>query len=442
MYIQRRITTIVHGSEFTAMEISAGRKLLTMCIDDFGCDHRFTRLVVPMDKDTNPDDSYCETAYEKGYAFVSYLRAAAGSDEKFDAWLKVYFDTYKWKSVTSIDVLTSFFEFFPLLKGSWDVNSFNASAPCEKYHTGVPATKGNVDNASQLPELVQAYFSEHAAALSTGKTDLLKHPYATEGLSTVPGYELDRWLHQPGYAIYYPPVSEARGLELEAIRLADVWIGYASKTAGAFASPQLLESLEQDFSQAKVWKEWPIYQVLYLLDYFHEHVQQQQNNQAASIATLCIPRECLTPMPSPSLADDAIPIYAKETYTYIHTFLNLITRAFDFGGSNNAEIRLRWSLLVAEAQYEEGYECLTNFSKSQGKIKYTVPVFRALLTAPYLVDEADSSAIGNLPGHIVGRSPGRRLAPILFASIRASLFTGVRHRVKGMIEEEGLYIPE
>ena len=37
----------------------------------------------------NPDDTYNETPYEKGYCFVSYLAHLVGDQSKFDAFLQV-----------------------------------------------------------------------------------------------------------------------------------------------------------------------------------------------------------------------------------------------------------------------------------------------------------------------------------------------------------------
>ena len=45
----------------------------------------------------DPDDTYNETPYEKGFAFVSYLQHLVGDVAKFDDFLKAYVDKYKHK---------------------------------------------------------------------------------------------------------------------------------------------------------------------------------------------------------------------------------------------------------------------------------------------------------------------------------------------------------
>lgn len=43
----------------------------------------------------NPDDTYNETPYEKGYCFVSYLAHLVGDQSKFDAFLQVSVRRYQ-----------------------------------------------------------------------------------------------------------------------------------------------------------------------------------------------------------------------------------------------------------------------------------------------------------------------------------------------------------
>ena len=45
----------------------------------------------------DPDDTYNETPYEKGFAFVSYLCSLVGDTEKFDDFLKAYVAKFQFK---------------------------------------------------------------------------------------------------------------------------------------------------------------------------------------------------------------------------------------------------------------------------------------------------------------------------------------------------------
>lgn len=90
MYAQRRITTEVHGEAFTALEATTGQALLRADVEAYGADSPLTQLRVPLAAGVDPEDTYNETPYEKGFCFVSYLRSLVGSDSEFDAWLKSY----------------------------------------------------------------------------------------------------------------------------------------------------------------------------------------------------------------------------------------------------------------------------------------------------------------------------------------------------------------
>lgn len=55
------------------------------------------RLRVVIEPGVDPDDTYNDTPYEKGYSFVCYLQHLAGSVEEFDDFLKAYVNKYKFK---------------------------------------------------------------------------------------------------------------------------------------------------------------------------------------------------------------------------------------------------------------------------------------------------------------------------------------------------------
>ena len=45
----------------------------------------------------DPEDTYNETPYEKGYCFVSYLQHLVGDVDKFDDFLKAYVAKFQFK---------------------------------------------------------------------------------------------------------------------------------------------------------------------------------------------------------------------------------------------------------------------------------------------------------------------------------------------------------
>ena len=105
---------------FTALETKTGLALLKETIDNQKGDKELTKLRVVIGPGVDPDDTYNEVPYEKGYCFVSYLRNAVGSDEEFDGWLKAYVDKFAFACVTANDMLEHFLAHFPKLRDEGD----------------------------------------------------------------------------------------------------------------------------------------------------------------------------------------------------------------------------------------------------------------------------------------------------------------------------------
>jgi len=159
MYAQRRITTLVHGEAFTALEADIGITLLKEEIDAAGHEDPLTKLQTPLAKGVDPDDTYNQTPYEKGYCLLAYvlpcsvavwglvvvcglfsffgivewsllcftcvavrcvalhryLRSLVGSDDEFDAFMREWSQGHKFQCVTSTMMFNFFFKKFPHL---------------------------------------------------------------------------------------------------------------------------------------------------------------------------------------------------------------------------------------------------------------------------------------------------------------------------------------
>ncbi|XP_068930663.1 aminopeptidase B [Petaurus breviceps papuanus] len=161
MYAQRRISTILFGPAYTCLEAATGRALLRQHMDITGEDHPLNKLRVKIEPGVDPDDTYNETPYEKGFCFVSYLAHLVGDQDKFDNFLKAYVNEFKFQSILADDFLEFYLEYFPELK------------------------KKRVDS--------------------------------------IPGFEFDRWLNTPGWPPYLPDLSPGDSLMKPAEELAQLW---------------------------------------------------------------------------------------------------------------------------------------------------------------------------------------------------------------------------
>jgi leukotriene-A4 hydrolase len=96
-YMESRIMTAVYGEQRSSMEAVLGVKSLRADLAKL----KPADQVLAIDlRDRDPDDGFSYIPYEKGRLFLNYLDAKFGR-ERFDAFLRGYFDHFAFKSVNS-----------------------------------------------------------------------------------------------------------------------------------------------------------------------------------------------------------------------------------------------------------------------------------------------------------------------------------------------------
>ncbi|KAM8950063.1 aminopeptidase B isoform 2-T2 [Lycaon pictus] len=261
MYAQRRISTVLFGSAYTCLEAATGRALLQQHMEVTGEEHPLNKLRVKIEPGVDPDDTYNETPYEKGFCFVSYLAHLVGDQDRFDTFLKAYVNEFKFQSILAEDFLEFYLEYFPELK------------------------ERRVDS--------------------------------------IPGLEFDRWLNSPGWPPYLPDLSPGDSLMRPAEELAQQWA---------------TEELDMGAIGAVAISTWKTYQLVYFLDKILQR----------------------SPLPPGNVKKLA------ETYPNV-------------SNSRNAELRLRWGQIVLKNDHQEDFWKVKEFLQSQGKQKYTLPLYRAMM---------------------------------------------------------------
>ena len=100
VYFENRITEAIYGKDFANMSAMIGRQDLMAEMDHIahGPHPEDTRLRLSL-KGRDPDDGMTDVAYEKGFAFLLLLEESGS--EKFDVFLRNYFDTYAFQSMTT-----------------------------------------------------------------------------------------------------------------------------------------------------------------------------------------------------------------------------------------------------------------------------------------------------------------------------------------------------
>ncbi|CAG5124664.1 unnamed protein product, partial [Candidula unifasciata] len=115
MYGQRRIEEELYGKAAMCLEALSGQALLRRHIEQDPAGP-LTKLRVIIEKGVDPDDTYNETPYEKGFSFVCYLQSLVGDVHKFDEFLKAYIQEFKFKSIVAEDLFDFFLNYFPHLR--------------------------------------------------------------------------------------------------------------------------------------------------------------------------------------------------------------------------------------------------------------------------------------------------------------------------------------
>jgi len=100
-YVEHRIGEEIFGKKEAEMQDVLTRKDLDDNIAEYGATNPDTRLKVSL-TNRNPDDGISQIPYVKGYNFLKVIEEAVGR-EKFDPFIKNYFDAHAFQSITTED---------------------------------------------------------------------------------------------------------------------------------------------------------------------------------------------------------------------------------------------------------------------------------------------------------------------------------------------------
>jgi leukotriene-A4 hydrolase len=111
VYAERRILEILEGRDYAQMKAVLRHKGMLDDMKLFGMDSNPTRLKYSQ-KGIDPDEVFSTIPYEKGAAFLTMLEEAVGR-RTFDAFIRRYIDTYKFRSLSTEEFLAFLREHLP-----------------------------------------------------------------------------------------------------------------------------------------------------------------------------------------------------------------------------------------------------------------------------------------------------------------------------------------
>lgn len=103
-YFERRITEAMLGKSFSDMSWELGYQTLVANVAELGKDSKDTWLKLDL-KGRDPDDGLTDIPYEKGSHFLKLIENTVGR-QKFDAFLRKYFDEHAFKTITTEQFLS------------------------------------------------------------------------------------------------------------------------------------------------------------------------------------------------------------------------------------------------------------------------------------------------------------------------------------------------
>ena len=105
-YVEHRIGEVIFGEKEAKMQDVLSRKSLNDNMIEYGKNNPDTKLKVNS-TGQNPDNVISDIPYEKGYAFLQTVENAVGR-KTFDAFLKAYFNSHAFQSITTEDFVKYF----------------------------------------------------------------------------------------------------------------------------------------------------------------------------------------------------------------------------------------------------------------------------------------------------------------------------------------------
>lgn len=141
-YFERRIVENVYGKDEAKMQELLGYQGLQALVSEMGATNADTKLKVNFEG-RDPDEGVSDIAYEKGYSFIRTIEEAVGRD-KFDVFLRGYFDSHAFNSVTTEQFLSYLDS--NLIKGDKALQA-KINIDAWVYQPGLPANSPPVSSA-------------------------------------------------------------------------------------------------------------------------------------------------------------------------------------------------------------------------------------------------------------------------------------------------------
>jgi aminopeptidase N len=139
VYIEKRIMEALYGRDYTEMLAVLDHRVLLETLDELGPESPDTHLHLDL-VDRDPEESFSDVAYEKGYLFLRMLEEALGR-ERWDRFLPRYFDEFGFGSMTSARFLATLREWMAETDPGAESLESRLQLDAWVYGPGLPANR-------------------------------------------------------------------------------------------------------------------------------------------------------------------------------------------------------------------------------------------------------------------------------------------------------------
>jgi len=162
VYFERRLTEAMNDKSYADMLWELGYQDLEVTVEDLGKESKDTHLKLDL-TGRDPDDGLTDIAYEKGALFLKLIENSVGR-ERFDAFLKGYFNNHAFKTIHT----EAFLEYLDanLIKGNKKLRD-QLNIHAWVYGPGIPANAPRADRErfSRVDTVRQQFLTGTKAAL-------------------------------------------------------------------------------------------------------------------------------------------------------------------------------------------------------------------------------------------------------------------------------------
>lgn len=172
VFTERKVSGKLYGEDFAQVEALLGNSSLWSDMIGFGLDSSFASIHPVLDG-SNPDDSFSELPYEKGFQFLYYIQSVIG-DEAMQAFLNHYIRVNHLTSITTVELRRTWEDWVQDNYAQSEVNKILSSINWEEWMYKSELAPAHLDFTTKASNESAALALQYIALNGTGSPAAFK----------------------------------------------------------------------------------------------------------------------------------------------------------------------------------------------------------------------------------------------------------------------------